>query len=337
VVYKIRNDVIDWLLEPDMDYPSVRYLTLKNILGEDDKAVDKAAKQAVNSGLIPEILRFQNPDGTWEDPGSIYNPKYRATVWQLILLAQLGADGTHPLVKKTCEFLLSQAMTAFGGFSITGTQSGCANCLQGNTCAALLDLGFGDDNRLKRAVEWMARSVTGEGFTNDRKSSPGSFYLRSGISGPGFLCSATDHKPCAWGAVKVGLALGKVSRVNQDPSVKKAIKICIDFLLSTDPAGANYPHPYAKKPSQSWFRFGFPVFYVTDVLQILEALIGLGLAGDNRLENAIALVEEKADENGRWKMAYTYNGKMWADIENKGEASKWVTYRTLKVLTAKNR
>jgi len=334
MAYPIKNEVIDWLLEPDTENPSISYLTLKHILDEDDEVVKKAAEEAITSGLIPEILRFQNSDGTWDDPSSIYYPKYKGTVWQLILLAQLGADGTHPSIMKTCDFILSQAMIAFGGFSINERQSGCINCLQGNICAALLDLGYGNDDRLKKAIGWMARSVSGQGFSHDRKSSPGSFYLRSGLSGPGFLCSANDHKPCAWGAVKVGLALGKVSEKNQDSSIKKAIQICTDFLLSTDPAGANYPHPYAKKPSQSWFRFGFPVFYVTDALQILETLLGFGLAGDTRLDNLIKLVEEKADDTGRWKMTYTYNGKMWVDIEKKGETSKWITYRALKSLTA---
>jgi hypothetical protein len=31
-------------------------------------------------------------------------------------------------------------------------------------------------------------------------------------------------------------------------------------------------------------------------------------------------------------MTYSYNGKMWADVEQKGEPSKWVTLRAVRML-----
>ena len=60
----------------------------------------------------------------------------------------------------------------------------------------------------------------------------------------------------------------------------------------------------------------------------------MGYAGDSRMANALKLVESKQDARGRWKMEYGYNGKTWADIEEKGQPSKWVTLRALRVLKA---
>ena len=71
---------------------------------------------------------------------------------------------------------------------------------------------------------------------------------------------------------------------------------------------------------------------MTVVLQNLEALTALGYGGDLRLKNALDLVLSKQDAQGRWKMEYTHNGKMWADVEEKGQPSKWVTLRALRVL-----
>jgi hypothetical protein len=68
------------------------------------------------------------------------------------------------------------------------------------------------------------------------------------------------------------------------------------------------------------------------VLQNLEALVALGRGGDPRLTGALAWLLAKQDAAGRWKMEYTYKGKMWRDIEQKGEPSKWVTLRALRVL-----
>jgi hypothetical protein len=157
-------------------------------------------------------------------------------------------------------------------------------------------------------------------------------YIRSGNCGPGFLCSANDRLPCAWGAVKAMLALSKVPPDKRTPAIQAAVETGIDFLLSRDPAVADYPMGYSDKPSLSWFRFGFPVFYVTDVLQNLEVLTTLGYGRDARLQPALELLLSYQDGNGRFPMKYSYNGKIWVDIEEKHKPSKWVTLRALRVL-----
>jgi len=68
------------------------------------------------------------------------------------------------------------------------------------------------------------------------------------------------------------------------------------------------------------------------LLQVLEALTALGLKGDKRLKNAVDLVLAKRDKDMRWPMEYTYNGKTWTTIEEKGKPSKWVTLRALRML-----
>ena len=130
------------------------------------------------------------------------------------------------------------------------------------------------------------------------------------------------------------LAFGKLPSSARTPPIRAAIETGIDFLLSRDPALADYPAGWSDKPSRSWFKFGYPIFYVTDVLQNLEALASLGVGPDPRLDAAIELVLSKQDAQGRWKLEYTYNGKTWADIEEKGKPSKWVTLRALRVLKA---
>jgi len=157
-------------------------------------------------------------------------------------------------------------------------------------------------------------------------------YFKGGNSGPGFECAANDRKPCAWGAIKAMLALSKIPESARTPTMQAAIALGVDFLLGRDPAAADYPTPDGRPPSRSWFQLGYPLGYVTDVLQNLEVLVALGRGGDPRLANALAWLLAKQDAAGRWKMEYTYNGKMWQDVEQKGEPSKWVTLRALRVL-----
>jgi hypothetical protein len=67
------------------------------------------------------------------------------------------------------------------------------------------------------------------------------------------------------------LAFSRLPSERRTPLIETAIQQGIDFLFSVDPAKADYPSGMTGKPSSNWWKFGFPVFYVTDLLQILEA------------------------------------------------------------------
>ena len=215
-------------------------------------------------------------------------------------------------------------------FSATGPPSGNVDCLQGNLCAALLDLGV-EPSRLAGAFEWMARTVTGEGVAPmSEKAAPLRYY--AGKYGPNFACGANNKLPCAWGAVKVMLALGKLPQEEHTPLIESAIQAGVEFLLGVDPAEATYPTGWTDKPSGNWWKFGFPVFYVTDILQIVEALGLVGYGQDPRLAPALDLIRSKQDGQGRWNLEYDYSGKTWVDFGPKKQPNKWVTLRALRVL-----
>ena len=332
---KVNGDPLPWLLEEDSAYPSIRFLTLTNILNRpvDDPEVVKTRKDGMKTGPIPTILDAMNPEGYWVQPGPGYYPKYKGTVWQLIFLAQMGADGSNPKIQTACDYILENSPSKRGGFSMNGLPSGSIHCLEGNLAAALIALGMYGDPRLDRALDWLARSVTGAGIaSSDQKKAPVR-YLRSGNSGPGFLCSANDHLPCAWGAVKAMCGLMAIPESERNDSIVQALETGVEFLFSTDPAQAGYPMGYSTKPNRSWFKFGFPVAYITDVLQNLDVLTFLGFGSDERLASGMQLLLDKQDKDGRWPLEYTYNGKTWIDIEEMKKPSKWVTYRALKVLS----
>lgn len=93
---KPETDSLGWLL--DDSTPAVRHLALRRLLGRsaDDPDVRAAREAAMRTDPIAAILAAQNPAGWWGRPGSGYGPKYTGTVWQLIFLDQLGADGEDP-------------------------------------------------------------------------------------------------------------------------------------------------------------------------------------------------------------------------------------------------
>ena len=321
----LNDDPLPWLLEPDPNNPGVRYFALRDLLDrpEDDPEVQAARAAIMKTGPVPAILDAQYPDGYWVKPGGGYSPKYRSTVWQIIFLAELGTDPADERVRRGCEYLLSHSIASNGAFSAyqKPVPSGSVLCLNGNLLYALQRLGYADDSRVQTALDWLARAITGEG---------GFRHLRSGTCGPGFACSVNEGQPCAWGANKAMKALLAVPAEQRNPAMQRAIEVGAQFLLSRDPAVADYP--YTKQVSSTWFKFGFPLTYWSDVLETTAVLVELGYGHDPQLANALQFILSKQDAQGRWKLENALSGKMWADIEEKGQPSKWVTLRALRVL-----
>jgi hypothetical protein len=351
----MTNDSItlDWLLEPAD--PGVRYLALRDLLRlpADDPDLRSARTDAHARGPIAHVLGGMHPEGWWAKPGPGYSPKYRSTVWALILLGQLGATTAEDeRVGRGCAYLLDHALATGGQFSssTSGVPSGTIDCLQGNMLRALLDLGY-DDPRLDAAFEWMARSVTGEGVApKEDKDAAVRYYAYK--CGPDFACGANYGYPCAWGAVKVMMAFAALPVQRRTPLIERAIERGLDFLFSVELTSAAWPgHRYINpertayktygnltpadpgyKPSGNWWKFGFPVFYNTDLLQTAEALVGLGCADDPRVQPLLAYIASKQDAQGRWALEYDFAGKTWGSYGEKKQPNKWVTLRALRVL-----
>jgi hypothetical protein len=320
---------VEWLLE--LEDIGVKYLAMRDILASNSDDLIKVKKQAHSEGPIALVLAGMSKEGYWDQPGAGYYPKYTGTVWSIILLSQLGASiRLDKRIAAACSYLLEHTLVKGGQFTVNGLPSGTADCLQGNLCEALLELGC-EDPRLDKAYEWMARSVTGEGVAPmTDKSAPVRYY--AGKCGPRFACGSNNKLPCAWGAVKVMLAFGKLPQNKRTPLIDNAVSEGVDFLFSRDPVKADYPCGYSSKPSGNWWKFGFPVFYVTDLLQNVEALAGLGYGKDPRLKNALDFILQKQDSQGRWLLDYDYTGKTWSDFGPKKQPNKWVTLRALRVL-----
>jgi hypothetical protein len=332
---QLRGDSVSWLLESEN--LGVRYLALRDLMdvSPDDAKLKSARKKAHKEGPIAYVLSKMDEDGYWKRPGTGYGPKYKSTVWALILLAQLGVSVKEDKrIKLACRYYLDHALNPGGQISAmtNNSPSGTVDCLQGNMLWSLMELGY-DDPRMKKAYEWMARTVTGDGVAPlKEKNAPVRYY--AGKCGPDFACGANNKLPCAWGGIKVMMAFGKLPADEQTPLIKKAIQQGADFFFGIDPATAKYPTGYTDKPSGNWWKFGFPVFYITDLLQLAEAFVSLGYGNDPRLANTLNIIREKQNADGQWLLEFDYAGKTWRTYGEKRQPNQWVTLRALRVLKA---
>ena len=88
-----------------------------------------------------------------------------------------------------------------------------------------------------------------------------------------------------------------------------------------------------RKSGAALTRFAFPTWWHYDVLRGLEYLRKAGATPDERVVEAIELVESKRDINGRWSLENQYPGVMPVELgESPGQPSRWITLRALRVL-----
>lgn len=316
--------VLKWLLEPE--HPSIRYWTLQDLLDQDSNnpEVINTRNLIMDSVQVKVILNAQNPEGYWVHRENMYLPKYKATTHQLLILAELGAHRT-PTIEKAIEYVLEFQRNS-GHFltilpkSEKGRNSivkdGC--CFDGNVFSYMIHFGYLKDPRIQRLLHFIID------YHDDENA--------------GWKCRAYPIDPkkvfptnCYMGATKILKALSLIPAEERTPEVRRLIMREVANLMDNNIYQYLRNPDGTRKDKTGWKRFGFPLFYQTDILEIMDTLTRLGV-NDPRMSPAINVIQDAKQKNGTWLLKNTYNGKMWIDIEEKNKPSKWITLRALRVL-----
>ena len=323
----LKADPTEWLLE--RVNPSVRFFTLTDILefSERNQEVRKTKGEIMKIGVVPKILSKQKSAGNWEAPENFYiRSKYKGTVWQLIILAELGADGRDQRITKACEFILENSQDReSGGFSYLraeaggGWHNGVIPCLTGNMVWSLIRFGYLEDPRVQRGIDWIIRYQRfDDGTEEGPKGWP--YDKREKCWG---------KHTCHMGVVKALKALAEIPVNKRSQGVKNTIEKGAEYMLKHRVYKRS--HDPSRVSKVSWLQFGFPLMWQTDVLEILGILTKLGFK-DRRMQEAADLVVSKQDDHGRWNLESTFNGRFQVNIEEKGRPSRWITLNALKAL-----
>lgn len=308
-----------WLLEASD--PSVRARVLAELLDRPDDAVElRQARRAIGrDGWAARILSEQLPSGAWDAPGisdrDLYVPKYIATNWRLLVLAELGVPGSHPGVRRALRVYLRSMGGPRGGFGGEGSEV----CFTGNAARMLARFGRLREPALASSLEWLVE---------DQKRDGGWHCFRSSV-----------------GTLDGWEALGAYSVLppeRRTPAVRRSIERGAKFFLDRRLLREG-PRPYAP-----WRRLHFPAHYYYDVLVGLEILTALGYGRDPRLREALDLLESKRDRAGRWNLDalhpdnedpnYSVPTPVYPfALELPGRPSRWITTTALLVLRRSGR
>lgn len=322
------NRTLSWLLEENE--PSVRYETLVNLLDVpvSDARAAQAKRDIMIKGTVPVVLSKMRSEDFAPDISGFYTRKYSGLVWQLIILAELGADGESSEIKSYCEHVLACSQEPdSGGFSTKssertgrGLKSSVIPCLTGNMVWSLIRLGYLNDPRVKKAVNWLAEIQRYDDGDGDATGWPYDTFE---------MC--WGKHTCHMGAVKTLKAFSEIPV--RTPEAEASIDRGAEYLLKHHIFKKSHDINKISKPG--WTKFSFPLMYQTDALEVLHVLFKLGVH-DSRMDEALDLVESKRNANGRWENSAPLAGKFLVELEPKGE-SKWVTLRALETLKAAGR
>ncbi len=308
--------VVDWLLEADQ--PSVRYLTLRDVLGrpESDPDVREAKRAIPHEGWAADLLARRAPNGWWHSEKSLYTPKYISTHWNLLVLADLGVTRATPAIRQSCELWMTRFALRGGG--VGGNSKGTGHhCVVGNMTAALARMGYADDPRIRRSLEWLVETAHPRG---------------------GWSCWGGGRQLDSWEGLA---AFAAVPRSKWTAAMGRCVDAAAEFFLERElhRQGARYA---------PWFRFHYPIHYYYDLLVGLDLLTSLGHSDDRRLGFAMDQLRRKRRPDGRWNLDAVHPdvvgpiARFHRDhpaarptplaLEEAGRPSKMITLRALRVL-----
>ena len=311
--------MLSWLLEPSQ--PAARYRTLLDLLdySTDSREVQHAHASIPKIGWAHDILQAQKPGGNWESRRNLYLPKYSATIWRLIVLADLGLTRRDHRIRKPCEMFLNEYARPDGGFDTPGsTWSRSELCLTGNLARTLLLCGYGEDRRVLSALDWLVKNQMDDGGWHcmyERAFGRGTLDCWEGLS-----------------------AFAAFPRRKWTRSIKRCVENGAEFYLSRE------LFRQGRRPYLPWLRFHYPVHYYYDLLVGLDVITSLGYGGDKRLKSAIEILKRRRLQDGSWALdaihpdvglgagyRFKKRPRRFA-LEQPGNPSKWITLTALRVL-----
>jgi len=341
IVDTIPPTTLSWLLEPEN--PAVAVLTRRTLLGESDTAETTALWESRNQyPPVAAILDAQLEDGSWDRPARDYK-KYQGSLWQIHLLGELYADGDDPRVRKAAQYAFSRQLPD-GSWSCSNMRpNGSIACLTSNVARALARMGWAGDERITAALANLVDLYRELGEVNCR------WALGYQLNGYCHMVTAKEllflgEVPMeSWPEGSDEVRDACIARLREKQvfhSLPEEARQFDEAMWSMKPAErtgyrelflAEHPELHYK-PKPGWLRFGYPLSYNSDALEALWALMRVGEAPREEYRLALDVVRGAADKQMRWTLKNTFNGKMLADIETKGQPSKWLTLRALQVM-----
>ena len=319
-----RPEVLDWLLDSD---PAIRWQVMLDLADAPENEVAAERARVATEGWGARLLALQRQDGHWdkstparltsaeaikwweslppERQGTLF-PEWMSTAWSLTLLRAFGLDPASAEARQAVRRVRESVAWEHDGEPFFAGE--VEPCINGKVVA--LGAYFGEP--VQGIVDRLLGEQMADGGWNceqENGSTRGSFHSTIDV-----LDGLLEYERATGGSSAVTAARLR----GQDYLLERGMLRRLSTGEVIDPA---------------FRQFSFPTYWHYDVLRGLDYMRAAGAVPDERIAEAIQLVESKRDADGRWPLENPHPGLLhFAIDEGEGRPSLWNTLRAMRVL-----
>ncbi len=312
-------DVLDWLLDSD---PALRWQVLRDLVGAPTEVVAAERARVASEGWGARLLNLQGEDGQW-DGGALFPARWgepdgddssdqnegqpwTATAYSLVLLRDFGVDPGCERVRRAVALVSDHCRWEHDGQPFfSGEVEPCINGL-------VVTLGAYFDRDVESVVARLLGEQLEDGGWNcwtEHGSVRSSFDTTIRV-----LEGLLAHERATGGSAK------------SIPVRRRGEAYLLERTLFRRKSSGEVVNP-------AWLQCSFPTRWHYDVLRALEYFREAGDPPDQRIDEAIQLLQSKQQPDGTWLLENTHSGSVHFTLEDgDGQPSRWNTLRALRVL-----
>jgi hypothetical protein len=315
------NEPIDWLLS---SLPWAQYRARLDLLDETERSKEvKAARQALLDH--PQVQTLVSELRAWPGPTLSRHNDAGHLLHKLVFIADLGLCATDPGVDRIVARVLDQ-QAAEGVFQVKVNiparfggagkdQLAWMLCDAPSLVYALVKLGV-KDRRVKEAAKYLASLIRDNGWPCATAPEVGKFH------GPG-----RRSDPCPYANLITLKALAQAREWHDDEVCHSGAETLLGLWQRR-----KEQRPYLFAMGTDFARLKAPLIWY-DILHVTEVLTQLEwLRSDKRLGEMVAIVQAKADDQGRFTPESIWQAWREWDFGQKREPSAWLTLIALRML-----
>ncbi len=280
--------------------------------------------------LIERIFAARNENGLWKTIPDSHNsypiylhyvPNYKASLWTLLLLAELQCNREDDRIKLPLEEVKNHLFDHEYGIYTLKEDHFPIPCLNGNLL--YLDCYFNTkpDERSYRLLEFFCKN---QRFDDGKYEEPKNQFCKN--------TSCYGKHTCYWGVIKLLKGISFLPLQQRNEQVMKLREKCIDFILK------HHICYSSRRPERIMIQkldlLTFPNFYKGDFLEILWILKREGITSE-KLIPALELLKSKQRPDGKWELERKMNN-MTVSIGAVDQPNQFVTERANEVINYYN-
>jgi len=302
-------NVIDWLLDSD---PAIRWQVMRDLTHAPADVVAAERSRVATEGWGARLLELQAPDGLWA--GMAFSQERTDTFHVLELLRRLGLDPASEQAQRALGLVREHVTWGDGAWwnppwaESRYFEGEVEPCINGNVVSTGSYFGVDMGPLVERLL---GEQLPDGGWNCEVENGATVSSLATTIN---VLEGLLEHERSTGGDERAADARrrGEAYLLERRLFRRKSTGEVID---------------------PTWLQFSFPTWWHYDVLRGLDYLRDAGIEPDDRMAEAVGIVEGNRDADGRWPLQNPHGGESFIELdEGDGKPSRWNTLHALRVL-----